>query len=118
MDLDEAYKNKIGERLTLRLAQALENKEVTLEESSTIASYVLENIDKAKNNLELVDFLTSLSQKWPIFAGTLEIERGEIKDKEEDIVAGKASQLIQENKIDEAIKIVESVTNTNQGGQS
>ena len=110
MNLDEAYRDKIGERLTLRLAQALEDKEITAEVFSSISSYILENIYKVQSNLELVDFLEALSQKWSIFANTLEIEKGEIKNKNEEVIADQASGLIRENKIEEAIKVVESAT--------
>lgn len=108
--MDEAYKDKIGERLTLRLADALEKHEVTVDQASEISTYILDNIDKAQSNLELVNFLTELSSKWSIFGNTAVIEQGEVKEQKEEAAIGQASQLIKEDKIDEAIAAVENAT--------
>lgn len=116
MNPDEAYKNKIGERVVRRIAQALKDKEISLEEASTMASYLLGNIDKAKDNLQLLNFLEEMAKKWPIFSNILTAEQGEIADKKEKIAIEQASSLIQENKIDEAIKVAESATDQNIGG--
>lgn len=116
MDPDEAYKNKIGERLTGILLDALENGEVSEEESSDISSYILDHINKAKDNASLFDFLTTLSKTWPIFSKALTMENEEILNNKKNEAIGQASSLIQENKIDEAIKIVENATDQNIGG--
>lgn len=116
MNPDDAYKNKIGERLTKILLDALENGEVSQEESSDISSYILDNINKAKNNAALFDFLISISKTWPIFSKALATEQSEILNNKKDEAIGQASNLIQENKIDEAIKVVENATDQNGGG--
>lgn len=83
MDPTNAFKEKIGQRLTLRLAQAVQNKEITPEELPNIASYILENIDNKKTNAELVAFLDEISVKWPFFADTAtsEKETAEMQEK-------------------------------------
>lgn len=113
---DEVYKNKIGARLTKILLDALENGEVSEEESPEISSYILDNINKAKDNAALFDFLTTISKKWPIFSKALATEQSEILDNKKEEAIGQASNLIQENKIDEAIKVVENATDQNKGG--
>lgn len=116
MNPDEAYKNKIGERLTKILLDALENGEVSEEESSNISTYILDNINKAKYNAALFDFLTTLSKTWPIFSKALATEQIEVLDNKKEEAIGQASDLIKENKIDEAIKVVENATGQDGGG--
>lgn len=116
MNPDEVYKNKIGERLTGILLDALENGEIKEEESPEISSYILDNIHKAKNNVELLDFLTTISKRWPIFSKALVMEQNELSNNKKDEAIGQASSLIKENKIDEAIRVVESATDQNKGG--
>lgn len=121
MNPDETYKNNIGERLTKTLAEALSQGVVSEEEASSIANYILENIDKAQNSTQILDFLTELTQKWPIFDPTLTMELGEAMDKKEEGAVEKAENLIKENKIDEALKVAESATDETQqklGGES
>lgn len=116
MNPDEAYKNKIGERVVRRIAQALKDKEISLEEASTMASYLLDNIDRAKDNLQLFNFLEGIAKKWPIFSNILTAEQGEIMDKKEKEAVEQASGLIRQNKIDEAIKVAEDATDRKIGG--
>lgn len=118
MDSTEAYRDKIGERLTRKLAQALQEQEITQEEFSAAASYILDNIDMAKDNIQLVEFLTNLAQKWPIFSDVLTIERGEIKEEKEDEVVEKTEALIKENKLDEALAVAENATEDTSKGEN
>lgn len=110
MEVDLVYKNKIGERLTRRLAKALKDGEITEQEMSTIASYILENINHAKDNAELIVFVEELSKKWPIFSQILVVEQREINEENKNQAIDQAECLMKENKIDEAIKVVENVT--------
>lgn len=116
MNPDEAYKNKIGERLTRILLDALEKQEISEDEASDISSYILDNINKAKDNVQLFDFLTTLAKTWPIFSKALATEQEEILNNKKEEAIGQASGLIKENKIDEAIKVVENATDQNKGG--
>lgn len=116
MNSDDTYKNKIGERVVRRLGQALKDGEISLEDASVISSYLLDNIDKAKDNLQLFNFLEGLAKRWPIFSNILTAETGEIIDKKEKEAVEKASGLIQQNKIDEAIKVAEDATDQKIGG--
>lgn len=116
MNPDEAYKNKIGERLTRILLDALEKQEVTEEEASEISSYILDNINNAKDNAALFDFLTTIAKMWPIFSKALATEQEEMLNSKKEEAIGQASSLIKENKIDEAIKVVGNATDQNKGG--
>lgn len=114
MDFDEARKNVVGERLARKVARALEDGTVTLEQLPEISSYILDNIDTITNHGQLMTFLTELSQKWPVFSNVLTMEQGEVQEKKEDQKIEQVENLIKENKIDEALKVAESATE--QGG--
>lgn len=108
MDSYEAYKNKIGARVARALGEALLKGDITEEGASEIGIFVRDNIHKAKNSSELLDFLTDLSARWPIFDSILTIELGTITDRKEDVMVEQATTLIKENKIDEALSAVKS----------
>lgn len=114
MDFDEAHKNVIGERLARKVARALEDGTVTLEQLPEISSYILDNIDTITTHDQLMTFLTNLSQKWPVFSDVLTMEEGEVQEKKEDQKIEQVEDLLKENKIDEALKVAESATE--QGG--
>ncbi|MBI2430782.1 MAG: hypothetical protein HYV39_02100 [Candidatus Levybacteria bacterium] len=116
MGPDEAYKNKIGERVMRRVIEAFKNQEINENELSTICSYILDNIDNTKSNAELVDFLSDLSKKWPMFSQILIAEHGGVKEENEKQVIDQVSTLIKENKIEEAIQTAGDVTKQT-GGQ-
>ena len=119
MNPDEAYKNKIIQRLTLRIADGLEKGELTSEQYEEISSYILQNIDKTKNNSELLAFLEVLSQKWPIFSNMLTSEQTEATPDQSQGKVEQIDSLIKENKIDEALRVAtdaNNATDTNTGG--
>ena len=112
----EAYKNKIGERLTRKLAQAVKGGQIAPEELPNISSYILTNIDKAKTNSELLTFLEDIVNKWPIFSETLTVEQ---INKAEDNKSEKIEQisgLIDANKIDEALRVATDANSQMTGG--
>ena len=108
MKFDEVYKNKIGSQLTKRLAQALDEGDVTVEEARKVASYILANIDNATNHPQLINFLTQLSKKWSFYSGILTIEKGKKLDEEEEEKIEEVTELIKKDKVEEAIKEAES----------
>ncbi|MCL4353719.1 hypothetical protein M1615_04660 [Patescibacteria group bacterium] len=127
MPFDEAYKNKIGERLTRRLAEAIKNQEIDQEKAVFLASYILSNLDGAQDNSQLADFVSGLSSEWPMFSriSTNSTEQdhdqgnqiaGEKTEKTEDAI-GEISGLIKQNKIDEAISVAKLANDqTEKGG--
>jgi hypothetical protein len=114
----EAYKNKIEERLAQRLIKALHNKEVTKAELATISTYILENIDEAQTNSDLLKFLEDVAKKWPFLSTLANAEQAgetELKNKETILEAGR---LIGENKIEEALSVVKNATDQKTGGEN
>jgi len=127
MGPDEVYKNKLGARIANIIGEALIQLKITQEESEQMGRYVLENIDLAKTNSELLDFITNLSAKWPIFNSILTSDDQasssvassvQTQEKTDEIVHA-AENLLKENKIDEALQVAKKATDNtgqNMGG--
>lgn len=117
MDPTDAYRNKIGERLTIRLAKAIKDQEISVDEYPEVSSYILENIDKATSNSELFQFLEDIAKKWPIFSDVSAGEQAEVAQKDTQEKVEEVKNLINENKIDDALKAATDANNK-QGGES
>lgn len=114
----EAYKNKIGARVTKIMGESLLQRIITEEQAREISDYLLENIDLAKTNSELLTFIESLSAKWPIFNSILIPDNqtqaplsvaNPIQEKTDQAVHA-AEDLLKENKIEEALQVAKTVT--------
>lgn len=111
------YRERIGATLTTRLNDAYSQEVISSEESPIIASFILERIDNLRNHQDLIAFLEELANKWPIFGPVLMLERSIEKKGDNDQAINQAEQLIRENKIEEALDLVEDANNsTNEGG--
>src|SRR3990167_10477094 len=100
MDVTSQHRKEIEEKIMEAIITALENNRLKQDELPLIASYVLERIDKINNHEELIVFLRDLSDKWAIFDNLEEIEKGEVKEEnDEDVVEGML-QLAKSGKID------------------
>lgn len=110
MDDFSAQKEEIQTRIVEAMISALEKQEVNPEEISTIAAFVLDEIDKATTQEELLQFLRDLSSKWTIFTPVLVIESGEARDEKEDQVTKDVLHLAKNNKLDEAIQLAKTMT--------
>lgn len=115
MDSDKAYKERVGISVAKRLEEGIKKGLIDEDTASEIATFILNNIDKAQNSVQLIDFLEELSNKWPVFQQVLTIEQGEIAEEKDQQVAQQASDLIKNNQMDEALKMVRS-NNEQSGG--
>jgi hypothetical protein len=123
----QAYKDKITERIAKIIEESLSKKVITLEQAQQIAPYVLENIDLAKTNNELFEFVTNLSAKWSIFGSILtapdqaqapSVAASAVQEKTDQIIQA-TENLLKENKIDEALQVAKTGTGpSNQNPQS
>lgn len=109
----EAYKNKIGARITRIMGESLLNKTITEDQAREMSNYIMENIDLAKSNIELMDFVAKLSEKWPLFKSILEFpeesQSTAINNQQKtDEIVQKAEELIKENKLDEALEVTKT----------
>lgn len=112
----EAYKNKIGARITKIMGESLLQGTITEEQAGEISDYLLENIDLAKTNSELLTFIENLSAKWSIFSSILtspdQVQApspiiNSVQETTDQIVHA-AEDLIKENKIDEALEVTKT----------
>lgn len=110
MDFDEKHKDIVGERLTRKLARAIENGDMNQEQASEASAYILDTIDTLEDHAQLISFLTTISQKWPVFSSVLDLEQGEVSQAKEEQKVEEVENLLKENKIDEALHVAESAT--------
>ncbi len=121
MDPVDAYREKIGDRLTRRLAQALKDHEITQDEFAEVASYILENIDNARTAPELVQLLEEIGSQWSFLSDVVTEEKNESQNQEVSEKVQQIDTLISQNKIDDALKVARGSTeeaNQNQGQDS
>lgn len=110
--LDQDHINRIGTQLTIRLGHALKRGEISEIDSPKTAQYILDRLSKVTTQEELIVFLQELSAKWSIFSDYLTLERSKTIKKEEEVTARHISNLIKQNKLDEALQIAKE-THTN-----
>ncbi len=67
MDTDSLYKNRIGLRLATILMDSFEAGKIDKGDLSYLSSYILGEMDEAKNSSEVFNFVLKLAEEWPIF---------------------------------------------------
>lgn len=112
VDFTQEHKNEIEKKIVEAIVTGLESNKILENQLSEIADFVLERIDALKTHEELVVFLSDLAARWPIFENIALTEKGEAKDKAEDRIASEALKLAQSGKIDDAIDLAKTMTNT------
>jgi hypothetical protein len=114
----QAYKNKIGERLTLKIIDALKSKTITTTESSEISAFILENLDMAGTNAQVLEFLEIIAVKWPFLSSLAVAEQSAEIEKDKNNTITEVQNLIQQNKLDEALEVAKASTTQKIGGES
>lgn len=112
MDFTQEHKNEIERKIVEAIIAGLENKSLLESQLSEIADFVLQRIDAVKNQDELLAFLADLSSKWSIFNNVKLTEEGEVKAEAENEVAKGVLDLAKSGKIDDAIDLAKTMTNT------
>lgn len=112
MDATKEHKNEIEKKIVEAIIAGLANKNLLASQLSEIADFVLQRIDEVKNEDELLAFLADLSSKWPIFNNIKLTEEGEVKNEAEKEVANDVLDLAKNGKIDDAIGLAKTMTNT------
>lgn len=88
-----------------------ERETIKKEDLKVIAQFTINGMKPVKTRVDLNNFLSLLSSKWPIFKGVASIEKGELTKMVETEVYSGALTLLQHGKIDKAIKLTQSVVN-------
>jgi hypothetical protein len=118
MNPTDAYREKIGDRLTRQLAQLLKDGGIDRDELAEISTYILENIDKATSNSELLRFLENISAKWPFLSDMIVSEKNEVATQEQQGQVQQIGELIDQNKINDALEVAKDANdNQEQQGQ-
>lgn len=110
MDQLSEKKKKLEEKIVEIMITALEQDKISENDMSEISRYVLDNIDPAKTEQEVQAFLHKLSERWEIFKSLVILEEAELQEKIEAEVAEGVLVLLEHGKIDNAIKLAQSVT--------
>lgn len=87
-------KKDIVDKITGILIEEMEKETVSEEDGKVIATYILSKKESVTTNEELVEFLQSLSQIWPIFLDLYETESTVVTEENND--AEKIDQIKQQ----------------------
>lgn len=112
MDQLQNHKKEIETQIVETMISALENEKITESESSEIAAFVLDRIDAVTTTQEMTTFLQDLAAKWEIFGSLLFLEQADLKERVEDEVAAGVLLLAEHGKLDDAIRLARSATNS------
>jgi hypothetical protein len=112
MDKQQTYQEKLEEAIVNMLIDALEKKEIDEDTMSTVSAYVLDHVSSVTDNKSAIIFLEDLVSQWKMFEQLLTIEKAQLQEQVEDEVADGVLLLLQHGKLESAIKLAKSVTNT------
>lgn len=112
MELTEEHKNEVGKQIVLTLANAAEDKKIFMPEIKAVSAFVLERLDSCITHEQLIDFLTQLFLKWPIFSHILTVEKGKGLEEKEKEKVKQLEELIKRRKLDEALEIAKGIVNS------
>lgn len=87
-------KKDIVDKITGILIEEMEKETVSEEDGKVIATYILSKKENLTTNEELVEFLQTLSQIWPIFLDLYETESKVVTEEHND--AEKIDQIKQQ----------------------
>lgn len=105
MDDLNQYKDEVIRKIVESMATALEKEELTQDSLSEISGFILERIDKIQTQDELMQLISEVSTKWPVFKNLELIEKGQIQEKVEDIASQDVTSLVKSGKLEEAIDL-------------
>lgn len=95
MNLSEEQKEQVYKDFSDALMSALENGQITVEESEKSADFMLQNFGEVTSKESLIIFLEDLSIKWSAYKNLY------LKEKGEEIIAGDQDKIIEiQNNLD------------------
>lgn len=66
--LTQEHMDMITCRITVRIAQAIKNRELSDDELPEVCHFVLVAVETIRESADMRTFLETLSRRWPIFA--------------------------------------------------
>ncbi len=106
----KSHVEDVEKKLLKELVRAIDEEKVTDEETTRMAQTVLDRVDKAKDQNELLLALADLSIKWPFFANVEDIEKGVAQDAVEDKTEQDVLNLAKSGQVEEAITLAKTAT--------
>ncbi|MDP2632933.1 MAG: hypothetical protein Q8P25_04415 [Candidatus Curtissbacteria bacterium] len=109
VDVSNSHRDEILKKIVKDLVMAMENNSVTEADLPLIANFVLNNIDTDQNHDQLIAHLDELSKRWPFFEKVEQLERGEVKEANEDRVEKNVLIMVKAGQTEQAISLAKSV---------
>ena len=103
MQISAEYRTQIERRILEVLAKGLEQKQLTAEDSTSVAQFILDHLDHVQNHQQLIQFLDSLAKRWPIFVEIGNIELAKAIEGNKEAVTIKMEQLVHQGNIQGAL---------------
>jgi len=113
MALAQEQANAIYKHILDAVILGLESKEIEAYEASEIAEYVLDKVEKLQSETEVNKLYEDLSDLWPFLDVLMQEQRTENQEKFEGEATEGALALLQHGKVDDALALAKSATNTN-----
>lgn len=105
-----ADKTTIEQQIIQLMTSSLEAKTLEADQTHLIANFVLEHLEAVQTHAELVNFLSSLAEKWPIFAPLGNIEMGKTIAAHRDELTHNVMDKVKSGDIDGALEMAQSLT--------
>ncbi len=109
MELAFAKVEDVRKKILLKMADALDAKQLQESQLSEIAGFVLRGTESLTTEEQLLSFLQQLSEKWPVFADLYTVESGQKIEEHHQAVVENALQLTKDGQIDQALQMVKTV---------
>ena len=112
MDQIQQHKQQVEKQIVDTGINKFEDGTITKEMLSQIADFTDEGMNKVKTQSDLSSFLSALASHWPIFQNIVTIEQGVVKEASDKKVYSGALDLAKHGKIEDAVKLAKSATNS------
>jgi len=91
---DDLFKKQLSKELVQQIIYGLETKQLNLLQMKASASYVLDNLNKIKEQSQLIAFLENLKSQWPVYTNLYTIYKNKLSQNREKIVLDKLTSYI------------------------
>ena len=105
----EDYRKQIEDKIVNTMVEGLKAEKIDEAQSSLIAKFVLEGLEKVNSQDQLIGFLHILALKWPLFSNIALGEEGKLKKNIEAGVTQNVLQLIKNGQFKEAVNLADQI---------
>lgn len=104
MQLDEAYRADVRRTMVDVMISGLESGTLSSNDLPLISARILDELPAAITHQQLVAFLESMSQQWPMFGAVANMEMGKVIESKKEAVIHQMLQHAKAGNLDEAVK--------------